>query len=112
MKQGTGSSAWQPAEANDDERRNVLDRRSGRDRRHTAERTPPSNEPRPFGFRDFEPRRANQDRRLYGIDGGWHPGTDPVTAADPAEDPHEDPLEGVLALTADQLRALLRKDGR
>lgn len=122
MKRGTGPGACQPVEGTDDERQNVLDRRSGRDRRHSGEHEAPSQEPRSYGFRDFEPRRGNQDRRLYGIDGGRlsagehedEPASDPVEPAAEAEAEGEagDPLEGLLLLSPDQLRTLLRKDGR
>ncbi|SUS06625.1 hypothetical protein DF3PA_110012 [Candidatus Defluviicoccus seviourii] len=124
MKRGTGPGACQPVDGTDDERQNGLDRRSGRDRRHSGEHEAPSDEPRAYGFRDFDPRRGNQDRRLYGIDGGRlsagehedEPVDDSVEPETEAEAEAEaeagDPLEGLLPLSPDQLRTLLRKDGR
>ena len=51
------------------ERRSGQDRRGGRDRRGSIPHQPPSEEPRPYGFREFSERRDCQDRRLYGSDG-------------------------------------------
>ena len=121
MKRGTGPGACQPVDGTDDERQNGLDRRSGRDRRHSGEHEASSEEPRAYGFRDFEPRRGNnQDRRLYGIDGGRlsagghadEPADDSAAPGAEAEAEAGDPLEGLLPLSPDQLRSLLRKDGR
>jgi hypothetical protein len=117
MKRGSGPGACQPVDGIDDERQGGLDRRSGRDRRDSGEREAPSSEPRTYGFRDFEqPRRGNQDRRLYGIDGGRMSGGEPADelANDPVEPETtaDDPLGGLVPLSADQLRSLLRKDGR
>lgn len=123
MKRGSGPGVCQPVDGIDDERQSVRDRRSGRDRRHSGEHEAPSSEPRAYGFRDFEqPRRGNQDRRLYGIDGGRlsagehedEPDSDSVEPEAEAEAEAEggDPLEGLLPLSPDQLRTLLRKDGR
>lgn len=117
MKRGIGPGVCQPVDGtDDDERQNGPDRRSGRDRRHSGEHAEPSSEPRSYGFRDFEPRRDNQDRRLYGIDGGRlsgdePPGEPPNDTAEP-ETGADDPLDGLLPLSPDQLRTLLRKDGR
>ena len=117
MKRGSGPGVCQPVDGIDDERQSGLDRRSGRDRRHSGEHEAPSPEPRAYGFRDFEqPRRGNQDRRLYGIDGGrlggGEPAEEPASESVEPEAPEGDPLDGLVPLSPDQLRTLLRKDGR
>jgi hypothetical protein len=66
------------------ERRQGADRRSGLDRRGSGASAALSPVPRPYGFREFRERRAAQDRRLYGPDGGasdWHDWRDGDEAA-------------------------------
>jgi hypothetical protein len=52
-----------------EDRRKDDDRRSGCDRRGDGATAGLSGQPRAFGFRSFEERRASQDRRLYAADG-------------------------------------------
>ena len=90
------------------ERREAPDRRFGIDRRGTAVSVPASPEARPYGFREFDERRCNQDRRLYGIENARFSPADPEPfPCEPVTPGRKAVPFGIVPLSEGELRALL-----
>jgi hypothetical protein len=114
-----------PKQQDVEDERGAGDRRGWRDRRGAGSRLPPSEEPRAYGFRDFDQqRRSAQDRRLYGLAGcaagreGRASDAAPDRSAAEAAAPMPQTAaseasaalpDGVMSLTPEVLKALLAK---